>query len=109
MPAFAIEVDAQALAELARQPSVRRIDLDSGGSGAMAEARPLAQINPLSDAGLTGAGQTIAVIDTGINANHFDFRGRVVVEQCFCSSDTGGGGCCPNGTATQAGSGSGTR
>lgn len=106
LPAFAVEVDAQALAELARQPAVRRIDLDSGGSGAMAEARPLAHINPLSDAGLTGAGQTIAVIDTGINANHFDFRGRVVAEQCFCSSDTGGGGCCPNGTATQAGSGS---
>lgn len=106
LPAFAIEVDAQALTELVADPRVRRIDLDSGGTGHMLEARPLAHIDSLSDAGLTGAGQTIAVIDTGISANHFDFRGRVVAEQCFCSSDSGGAGCCPNGAATQSGTGS---
>lgn len=106
LPAFAVEVDAQGLADLAAQTKVRRIDLDSGGTGAMFEARPLARIDPLSDGGLTGAGQTIAVVDTGIAANHFDFRGRVVAEQCFCSSASGSGGCCPNGSSTQSGAGS---
>lgn len=105
LPAFAAEIDASALAILAAHADVRRIDLDSGGSGAMLEARPLAHIDELANAGLNGAGQTIAVVDTGIAASHLDFSGRVVAEQCFCSSSTGVGGCCPNGTATQSGAG----
>ena len=106
LPVFAAEIDAQALAQLRAHPAVRRIDLDSGGSGSMFEARPLAKIDAVNGLGLTGAGQTIAVIDSGIARNHLDFSGRIVAEQCFCSSSSGGGGCCPNGSATQSGVGS---
>ena len=106
LPAFAAEIDAAALTALAAHPGVRRIDLDSGGSGAMLDARPLARIDELANAGLNGSGQTIAIIDTGIAISHLDFSERVVAQQCFCSSSSGSGGCCPNGAATQSGPGS---
>lgn len=102
LPAFAATVDANALRALAADPRVRRIELDSGGTGAMLEARPLAHVDILNEAGHTGAGQRIAVVDSGIALSHLDFTGRIVDQQCFCSGD---GGCCPNGSSTQSGPG----
>jgi hypothetical protein len=51
---------------------------------------------------LTGASNSVCILDTGINASHPDFSGRVLAEKCYCSiSDSGGGGCCPDGTGEQ--------
>ena len=33
--------------------------------------------------GLTGAGTTVAIIDTGINASHEQFSGRIVAQACY--------------------------
>ena len=63
VPALALEVDADALARLAAMPLVQRIDLDAGGSGAMLQAAPLAHVTDTLNAGLTGSGAKIAVID----------------------------------------------
>jgi hypothetical protein len=48
---------------------------------------------------LTGSLQSVCILDNGINSSHGDFGGRVLAEKCYCSaSDSGGGGCCPDGT-----------
>jgi len=41
--------------------------------------------------GLKGSGVTIAVIDTGLNKNHPEFKGRVVAERCYSTGYNSGG------------------
>ncbi|MFP5487397.1 MAG: S8 family peptidase, partial [Acidimicrobiia bacterium] len=52
-------------------------------------------------AGLTGAGQVVAVVDTGVAALHPALKDAVIVEKCFVYEGTG----CPNGTNEQDGPG----
>lgn len=50
-----------------------------------------------------GSGQTVAVIDTGVDATHPAFDATAIQEACFVSSNGGG---CPDGGAEQTGEGS---
>lgn len=106
VPGFALRADPTTLAALARDPRVARVDLDVGGSGgavAPDNALALNHLDEVAGAGYSGAGMKVAVIDTGIDSDHPDFAGRIVGQACFCSV---GGGCCPNGGASQSGAGS---
>lgn len=99
---FAGEIRPRGLARLATDPRVRSIALDRGGRGHLAESLPLAGFDPPGGLGPTGAGVTVALIDSGLDLSHPDLAASVVAERCFCS---GGGGCCPNGLAAQGGPG----
>jgi hypothetical protein len=59
---------------------------------------------------VSGIGATIAVIDTGIEADHPDVVDALVHEECFCSAgrigDRDRPNCCPGGTAHASGPGS---
>jgi subtilisin family serine protease len=48
--------------------------------------------------GITGAGVTVAVLDSGIDTDHPDLAGRIVAEQCFNKSET----CPPDDTSIGA-------
>jgi subtilisin family serine protease len=56
---------------------------------------------------LTGNGAVVAVADTGVEASHAVFGGRVVEEACFSSEFTPSGitTLCPNGQTEQTGAG----
>ena len=45
----------------------------------------LSSINTIQSMGFTGKGTAIAVISTGIDKDHEQFRGRVIAENCFNS------------------------
>lgn len=92
-----------ALARLAADPSVRRIDLDVGGTGALGSS--VAQINAdrRHQRGNTGAGVTVAILDTGIDAAHPELAGSLTHEACFGANS--GNGFCHNGGARHTGPG----
>jgi len=59
-------------------------------------------------AGFDGAGQAIAVLDTGVDKSHPFLTGKVVAEGCFSSAIDGSTPICPGGdptTSTSAGAG----
>ena len=103
VPALALDVSWRALATLASDPTVVRIDLDEGGRGGLAQALPLVGGDTLQALGFSGSGVQVAVIDSGIDSDHPALAGQVIAERCFCS---GGGGCCPGGTSDESGLGS---
>jgi len=108
VPAIALEADAATLRRLAEDPRVLRVDLDAPGRGhgvAPDEASALNGVAVLRDLGLDGAGRKVAIVDSGVFANHPDLGAQLLDEQCFCSSLSGASGCCPNLKAVQAGPG----
>jgi subtilisin family serine protease len=104
-PVFEAEVDPGEIDRLARDPRVRAIEIDRGGQAGLFESIPLIRADVVHAAGWSGAGVTVAVVDSGIDAGHPAFAGRVVGEQCFCTA-ANGTGCCPNGMTEQSGAGS---
>ena len=100
-PAFAVELDRQEMEALQRDPRVRAVTIDDGGSGALVQSIPLVGADVAHLHGHDGSGVTVAVLDTGIDLNHTSFTGRIVGERCFCNP-----ACCPDGQATQSGAGS---
>lgn len=105
IPAFAGVIRGAALDKLALDGRIQRIDLDTGGSGAMVEGLALIGGGVVRSKGLLGRGVNVAVLDSGIDRSHPDFAGRIIDEQCFCRNSDGSG-CCPDGSTSQSGPGS---
>jgi hypothetical protein len=98
---------AAAIEKLRRHPEVESVHLDARVFGSLLEGVALVGGDTVQSAGFTGAGITVAVIDTGFDSDHSALAGALVAEQCFCSDSLPGPwGCCPGGRATQSGPGS---
>ena len=102
VPAMVVMADAAAVKALLADVRVQRIGEDAGGGGGLASAGDLVGADALRAAGFTGAGRSVAVLDSGHDENHPDLAGRTVAEYCFCGEN---GGCCPDGSANQQGMG----
>ncbi|HKA15670.1 MAG TPA: S8 family serine peptidase [Myxococcota bacterium] len=95
-----------AIDALASHPDVALVYLDRRVSRALAEGVPLVGGATAHAKGYTGAGITVAVIDSGIDAAHPDLADDLVAQQCFCDDNPSPSrGCCPNGRQTQSGPG----
>lgn len=108
VPALAGRImSSSALAALLAHPSVIRIDLDVGGSGSLAASVPLIGADLFADAGVTGEGVVVAVLDSGSDSGHPDLADDLVHEECFLdkAGSVGGAGACPNGSDRQSGPG----
>src|SRR5262249_13691727 len=99
VPGFAGEVSREGVRRLSLLPDVLRVELDEGGAGSLAEAVPLTHANQVQALGWTGAGVTVAILDSGLDTDHPDLAGDLVGEACFCTN------CCPGGGSSAFGPG----
>jgi subtilisin len=99
IPYVALEVDSTALAALYGDASVTSIQEDALEPPDLAESGPLIGETNAWASGYTGAGWTVAVLDTGVDKTHPFLAGKVVSEACYSTTDAGYGTTtvCPDG------------
>jgi subtilisin family serine protease len=106
-PGLAVTVTRAELEALAADPNVASISYDRAVPPSLIDSVPLIGMPNAYAAGATGAGYAVAVLDTGVQANHEFLAGKVIAEACFSfgSGDAETVTLCPNGTPTQIGAG----
>jgi hypothetical protein len=87
IPGFSAEVNAAGLAALERDARVETVELNRTAhtmdlQSDAATRAPAAR----TQFKVTGKGVRVAVVDTGIDANHPDFAGRIAAQRCFTNA-----------------------
>lgn len=106
-PHMVADVDAGTLARLKMSPLVVSIEEDTPVPLTLAESTPLVGAVQAWSNGVTGAGQAVAVLDTGVDKTHPMLSGKVVAEGCYSSNTTEARSVCPGGVSDSTASGSG--
>lgn len=107
VPYVALKVNATGLASLQASANVLDVEEDGLKRPSLTQSVALIGANNAWSNGYTGAGQTVAIIDTGVDKNHPFLAGKVVSEACYSTAAGGSTSLCPGGvptsTATDAG------
>lgn len=104
LPVVVVEADQSALADLEADPRVVAVMEDIPEPPALANTVPFINGDDVHALGFTGDGTTVAILDTGIDAQHPFYSGRIVSQ--FCSSTPAASDemtLCPNGMTTDTG------
>jgi subtilisin family serine protease len=108
LPILLVEAPPAALVQLAQSPFVLGLEEDVPEPATLASTLPLINGDDVHGFGYDGDGTAVAILDTGIDADHPFFAGRIVSQACFSNAGGAGGGasiCAGGGTAeTAAGS-----
>lgn len=111
VPYVVLEVSPEGLDQLAESPMVANIQQDLPAPPLLAESIPLIGADEAWAAGFTGAGQVIAILDTGVDKTHEFLQGKVVGEACFSTTAPASGSTSlcpmPDEAGDQIGDGSG--
>lgn len=102
IPFVALEVDDDALRALERSGFVAGIEEDRVHRPMLFQSDRIVEADQSWAEGFEGTGQTIAILDTGVDATQPFLRGRVVSEACFSMVPS-----CPNDSTEQIGVGAG--
>ena len=86
IPFMALEVDAEEFRTLLASPEIDLIEEDPALPPILMNSVPLIGGADGSFGGFTGAGQTVAILDTGVDKNHPFLSGKVVAEGCFSTT-----------------------
>lgn len=100
MPFVALTVTSpEALTALYADPAVTSVEEDAVVAPLLDESLPLIQADQAHSLFYTGAGKTIAILDTGVDKNHPALAGKVVSEACYSTTDSSHGlvSFCPGG------------
>lgn len=109
IPFFTARVSPGALAALAASGEVTSIELDTLDKPLLAQSVPLINAPAAWTAGHTGAGWSVAILDTGVEKTHSFLAGKVVSEACYSNAGGLGDGTstCPGGVTSSTAVGSG--
>lgn len=80
-PGMGITVDAAALLELIRDPEIKSIGEDIPSFPQLPQSAPLIGADQTWANGFTGAGYTIAILDTGVDSSHVFLAGEAFWRQ----------------------------
>lgn len=97
LPILALEVDSEGLTRLASTLGVLAVSENALSPQGLASTIPIVNADDVQTLGWTGAGRSVAILDTGIDADHPFFTGRVAAMACFSASSSGTTSLCPNG------------
>lgn len=101
LPFIAMDATPADLDRLAADPSVVSISRNIRLRANLAQSAPLIHAPQAWADGYTGAGEAVAILDTGVDKNHPFLAGKVIAEACFSS-----GGLCPGGATRSTAVGS---
>jgi subtilisin family serine protease len=109
IPFLALSLSPQALDILSTTPGVIDIQPDRLARPSLAHSVPLIGGATATSLNITGQGQAVAVLDTGVEKTHTFLSGKVVSEACYSSNDTyyGSTTVCPGGAQQSTAVGSG--
>lgn len=102
IPFMAIEADPAELEQLARLPEITSIEEDRLAEPSLAESVPLIGGAAAWTSGYTGTGQTVAILDTGVDKTHSLLTGKVISEACYSTNYAaqGASSICPGGATS---------
>jgi len=109
VPFVAMRVNSAGLESLLNSSMVIDIQEDDAVPPALAQSVALIGGNKAWAAGYTGVGQTVAVIDTGVDKNHPFLANKVVAEGCYSTNAPSQSlsSLCPGGVASSTAPGAG--
>lgn len=110
IPFMAMEVTPAELETLAGLTEITSIEEDRLRAPHLAQSVPLIGGTAAWAGGYTGAGQTVAILDSGVDGTHPFLAGKVVSEACYSSSSSSFLGSvstlCPGGVTSSTAAGS---
>lgn len=109
IPYLAMSVTAQELKTLEQMPEVTSIQEDKAVPATLAYSVPFIGGTTAWGSGYTGAGQAVAVLDTGVDKVHPLLKDKVIAEACYSTTDSSYGvtSVCPGGVGASTAPGSG--
>ena len=109
IPFMALTVTPEELDALSRNPDVISIKPDELMKLNLIDSVPYIGGERAFAQGYTGVGQSIAVLDTGVDKNHQFLTGKVVSEACYSTTDNdfASQSLCPGGAPSSTATGSG--
>jgi len=107
LPFMVAELTPAQLQTLANDPHFDGWTEDRIALPTLAQSGPLVEAPQLWAIGGRGAGQAVAILDTGVDSAHPFVNGRVATEACFSTSSAANNSqsVCPNGQSAQIGAG----
>lgn len=102
MPVVVVEVSRSDIAKIRQDGSVLSVMVDEPVPPTMYESILLTGASAAHATGATGAGTSVAVLDTGVAKNHPFLSGQIVAEACFSTANSyyGSTSLCPGGVST---------
>ncbi|MBY0453849.1 MAG: trypsin-like serine protease [Burkholderiaceae bacterium] len=109
IPFMAMVVNSADLAALEQMPEVASVQRDKPNRPTLSSSVPQIGGSTAWSSGYTGTGQTVAVLDTGVDKTHPFLTGKVVSEACYSTTlvSDKSYSVCPGGVAQSTAAGSG--
>ncbi|MBA2606268.1 MAG: S8 family serine peptidase, partial [Acidobacteria bacterium] len=109
IPFVAFETDAATLKQMKNDPQIASIEEDELSDPTLVESTALIGAQAAWSSGFSGAGQAIAILDSGVDKSHPFLAGKVVSEACYSTNSIASSATsvCPEGVTQSIAEGSG--